>query len=52
MESYQEPLLIIGHQGILRVLYAYLMGMDRREAPSLSVPLNTVLKLTPKVGDV
>ena len=48
MESYQHPLLIIGHQGILRVLYAYFMGLDRSEAPKQSIPLNTVLKLTPK----
>lgn len=47
MERTREPILIIGHQGILRILYAYFMGMKRSEAPYVSIPLNHVLKLTP-----
>lgn len=45
IESYREPLLIVGHQGVLRLIYAYLVGRPREEAPSLSIPLNTVIKL-------
>ena len=48
MERHREPLLIIAHQGILRLLYAYLMGLPREEAPYVSIPLNTVIKLEPK----
>jgi broad specificity phosphatase PhoE len=48
LESYQEPVLIVGHQGVLRLIYAYFMGMDRSEACTASIPLNTVIKLTPK----
>ncbi|KAJ1463505.1 histidine phosphatase superfamily, partial [Pelagophyceae sp. CCMP2097] len=33
LESYSEPLLIISHQATLRVVYAYLMGRPRSEAP-------------------
>ena len=37
----------IGHQGIHRLLYAYFMGLDRDQAPYVSIPLNTVIELTP-----
>ena len=47
MERCSEPLLIIGHQGILRILYAYFMGLSRADAPYVSIPLNHVLKLKP-----
>ena len=39
--------LLLGHQGIHRLLYAYFMGLDRDEAPYVSIPLNTVIELTP-----
>jgi Histidine phosphatase superfamily (branch 1) len=47
MERTREPVLIVGHQGILRILYAYFMGLDRNEAPYVSIPLNNVIELTP-----
>jgi broad specificity phosphatase PhoE len=47
MERTREPILIIGHQGIHRILYAYFMGLSRHEAPFVNIPLNTVIKLTP-----
>ena len=47
MERTREPVLVVGHQGILRILYAYFMGLDRREAPYVSIPLNNVIELTP-----
>jgi len=47
MERIREPVLIVAHQGILRILYAYFMGMDRREAPYVSIPLNNVIELQP-----
>jgi len=47
MERTREPVLIVCHQGILRVLYAYFMGMSREEAPHVKVPLNYVIKLQP-----
>jgi broad specificity phosphatase PhoE len=33
MESYAEPLLIVSHQAILRLIFAYLTGVDREKAP-------------------
>jgi len=47
MERTREPVLIVGHQGILRILYAYFMGLTREEAPYVSIPLNHVIQLTP-----
>lgn len=47
MERTKEPVLIIGHQGILRVVYAFYMGKTRAETPYVSIPLNTVVQLTP-----
>ena len=51
MESYREPLLIIGHQAVLRLLYGYFTGKRREDCPRLSIPLNTVIKLTPRTYD-
>merc|ERR1712150_95399 len=47
MERIREPVLIIAHQGILRILYAYFMGLDRKDAPYVNIPLNNVIQLTP-----
>ena len=44
----QTNILIIGHQAILRALYAYFMGYDQSELPYIKIPLHTVIKLTPK----
>jgi len=46
MESYHEPVLIVSHQAVLRVVYAYLMRIPRTEATGLEVPLHTVIKIT------
>ncbi len=48
LERQRRPVLIISHQAVLRALYGYLMGRDREEIPHVSVPLHTVLELTPK----
>lgn len=47
IERHDRPILIIGHQGVLRALYAYLMDTPPRECPHLPMPLHTVLELTP-----
>ncbi|CAM9704661.1 unnamed protein product, partial [Discosporangium mesarthrocarpum] len=48
MLRHRTPLLIVGHQAILRVLYGYLTGKKPEECPTLYMPLHTVIKLTPK----
>lgn len=47
IERTREPILIVGHQGIHRLLYAYFMGLPREKAPYVSIPLNTVIELAP-----
>lgn len=49
LERTQETLLVVAHQAILRVLYTYFMGKPREACPDVSIPLNTVIKLTPTV---
>eukprot|EP00904_Undaria_pinnatifida_P014300 jgi/Undpi1/9/HiC_scaffold_1.g00009.m1 len=43
----RSPLLVVGHQAILRVLYGYLTGKSPEECPTLDMPLHTAIKLTP-----
>ncbi len=47
LERQTKPLLIIGHQAVLRALYAYLMDKPPSECPRLELPLHTVIQLTP-----
>jgi len=51
LESYSEPVLIVGHQAVLRLIYAYFTGRPREACPRLSIPLNTIIKLTPRTHD-
>lgn len=44
----QANILIIGHQAIIRALYAYFHGYDQNELPYIKVPLHTVIQLTPR----
>ncbi|KAF8526846.1 bifunctional 6-phosphofructo-2-kinase/fructose-2,6-bisphosphate 2-phosphatase [Hysterangium stoloniferum] len=44
----QENILIIGHQAILRCLYAYFHNLPQVDLPYIKIPLHTVIKLTPK----
>ena len=38
---------LLAAQAIHRVLYAYLMGLPREQCVDVSIPLNTVIKITP-----
>ena len=44
----QTDILIIGHQAILRCLYAYFHGYNQSDLPYIKIPLHTVIKLTPR----
>ncbi|TFK28157.1 fructose-2,6-bisphosphatase [Coprinopsis marcescibilis] len=44
----QENILIIGHQAIIRCLYAYFHNLPQEDLPYIKIPLHTVIKLTPK----
>lgn len=45
LETYQEPILIISHQAVLRLIYAFLMGIPREQASELEIPLHTVIRI-------
>lgn len=47
LERERRPVLIVGHQAVLRALYAYLMDTPAEECPRLPIPLHTVIELTP-----
>ena len=47
LEGLRSPVLIVGHQAVLRALYGYLMGKPQEECPYLHIPLHTVIQLTP-----
>ena len=47
MQRHKDPVVMVAHQAVLRVIYTYLMGLDRSEATTVSIPLNTVIKLCP-----
>ncbi|KAG0209437.1 Fructose-2,6-bisphosphatase [Mortierella sp. GBA30] len=42
-----DDILIIGHQAILRCLYAYFMNYSHERLPYIKIPLHTVIQLTP-----
>ncbi|KDQ60547.1 hypothetical protein JAAARDRAFT_124427 [Jaapia argillacea MUCL 33604] len=44
----QENILIIGHQAILRCLYAYFHNLTQADLPYIKIPLHTLIKITPK----
>jgi len=47
MQRHKDPVVIVAHQAVLRVIYTYFMGLNRKEATRIPIPLNTVIKLTP-----
>lgn len=47
IERQRSPILIIAHQAVIRVLYAYLMEVPPEQSPHLSIPLHTVIELVP-----
>ncbi|APR83102.1 Fructose-2,6-bisphosphatase [Minicystis rosea] len=47
LERQRSPVLLIGHQAVLRAIYAYMMDRPPSECPRLEIPLHTVIELTP-----
>jgi broad specificity phosphatase PhoE/predicted kinase len=48
LERSRKPVLVIAHQAVHRALYAYFRNEPPDACPHLSIPLHTVIKLTPK----
>lgn len=47
LEREQNDLLIIAHESVLRVLYAYLMHCSTMDIPSLKFPRNEIIEIIP-----
>ncbi len=47
LERHRNPVLVVGHQAVLRALYAYFADQPPERCPHISIPLHTVIKLTP-----
>jgi broad specificity phosphatase PhoE/predicted kinase len=47
LERERSPVLVIGHQAVLRALYAYVMDRPAHDCPFVSIPLHTILELEP-----
>jgi broad specificity phosphatase PhoE/predicted kinase len=47
LERERRPVLIVGHQAVLRALYAYMMDRPPNECPYVSIPLHSILELEP-----
>ncbi|KAG6102506.1 hypothetical protein E4U31_003344 [Claviceps sp. LM219 group G6] len=47
LEREQNDLLIIAHESVLRVLYAYLMHCSTREIPTLKFPRDEIIEIIP-----
>ncbi len=47
LEREQNDLLIIAHESVLRVLYAYLMHCSTMEIPTLKFPRDEIIEIIP-----
>lgn len=47
LERTRRPVVVVGHQAVLRSLYAYFMGIDPERCPYIEMPLHTVIELEP-----
>jgi broad specificity phosphatase PhoE len=47
LERTRDPVVLVGHQGVIRILLAYFQGVERSESIYLKVPLNVVNAVKP-----
>ncbi|GIL90017.1 hypothetical protein Vretifemale_17742 [Volvox reticuliferus] len=47
LERERESVLVVAHQAVLRAVYAYFMNVPPEDIPQLSMPLHTLIELTP-----
>jgi broad specificity phosphatase PhoE len=47
LERQRTPILIISHNAVTRVLYAYLTGKHPEECVNIPIPLHTVIEIVP-----
>lgn len=44
-ETAREPILIVSHLAVLRMIYAYIKGIPREDATEIDIPMHTIIKL-------
>lgn len=47
LERQRTPILIISHNAVTRVLYAYLTGKHPEECVNIPIPLHTIIEIVP-----
>ena len=47
LERQRNPVLIVGHQAVNRVMHAYLAGQKPEECTNIPIPLHTVIQIIP-----
>lgn len=50
MEQSVSPVLVVSHVSVIQVLLAYFRGTPVKECTTITVPMHTVIKLTPVMG--
>ena len=50
IEREKQPIVIIGHQAMLRCLYGYFSNIPIENLATLEIPLHQVIKFTPQVN--
>ncbi|CAM9193861.1 unnamed protein product, partial [Hapterophycus canaliculatus] len=48
MVAEPQPVVVVAHLAVLRVIYGYLKGVAPAECPHLKIPMHCVLQLNPK----
>ena len=48
IERQKSPIIIFGHQAILRCISGYFFGIEIERIPYIDVPLHTIVKMTPE----
>lgn len=48
LERQQNPVLIVSHNAVIRVLLGYLSDMKREDVPHTEIPLHSLISLTPR----
>jgi len=48
IERIREPVIVVGHQGMLRCLYGYFAEVPLDKIPILDIPMNTIIKFIPE----
>jgi len=48
IERIRAPVIIIGHQGMLRCLYGYFAGVPIEMIPDFEIPMHTIIKFVPE----